>query len=46
MNQGSAECPESYHLFWGKTGRRADGSDGWHPIVPITAWMSRRVAQC
>ena len=27
------QCPESYHLFWGKTRRRADGSDGWHPIA-------------
>ena len=27
------QCIESYHLFWGKTRRRDDGSDGWHPIA-------------
>jgi CRISPR-associated endonuclease/helicase Cas3 len=24
---------ESYHAFWGKTRRRDNGSDGWHPIA-------------
>jgi CRISPR-associated endonuclease/helicase Cas3 len=33
MSQGSTECPESHHSFWGKTRRRDDGSDGWHPVA-------------
>jgi CRISPR-associated endonuclease/helicase Cas3 len=27
------QSSESYHSFWGKTRRRDDGSDGWHPIA-------------